>query len=155
MRNRAPILGLLLPLLLALPLLADTPLLVPVPGPTPNSVSNPAIAALGDGYLSAWLEGKTGSYQVRAIRLDAGAHPIDALSFPLDSGLFLVVDLRLAAAGDEVFALWTTASASAARQTHLARVALYLYYVQRRTSRDPQSLALADGEVVNAAMLAY
>jgi len=123
MRNRAPILGLLLPLLLALPLLADTPLLVPVPGPTPNSVSNPAIAALGDGYLSAWLEGKTGSYQVRAIRLDAGAHPIDALSFPLDSGLFLVVDLRLAAAGDEVFALWTTASASAARQTHLARVA--------------------------------
>ena len=38
---------------------------------------------------------------------------------------------------------------------HLASVSLDLYYVEWRTSRDAQSLALAHGEVMDAAMLAY
>src|SRR6185295_5729539 len=38
---------------------------------------------------------------------------------------------------------------------HLSSVSLDLYYVKRRTSGDAQSLTLAHGEVVDAAMLAY
>jgi hypothetical protein len=123
MRVPAPILRSLLLLLVVFPLLADTPLLTPVPGPTPNSIGNPALATLGDGYLSAWPEGVTGSREVRAIRLGADARPIDARSFGVDSGVYVVGDLRLASGGDVVFVLWTTlTSAPAAVQTHLARV---------------------------------